>query len=299
MGNMQDETGKVKMFVNNPFTKPVQDDVHFQSRLSLNRLMISMQLHNRIITAHGTLSITRLPHVRHSCYILLPLHCKNFTEVPLKASFIRLVWVTFSAYVVGFYASLLNHFNIKGAAHIPASGGVLIASNHISAYETIFLPWAVLWSHPMQMLWAPAKEELFTNALQRLIYQSWGAFPVKRGRDVRAGKTINDLLSSQKVMLFPEGTRHKDGVLGKGNRGVGKIIYDTRPVVIPTALTGINRWKFPAIGQEGSVVFGAPLDFADLYLLEDCKETHQLIVDRVMSAIADLLKEEGAYVNES
>jgi 1-acyl-sn-glycerol-3-phosphate acyltransferase len=144
------------------------------------------------------------------------------------------------------------------------------------------------------MLWAPAKEELFEKTVLRLIYSSWGAFPVKRKRDVRAGRYLNDLLSSQKVMLFPEGTRNKDGKLGTGNRGVGKIIYDTRPVVIPTALTGLNHWHFPGIRQNAAVIFGAALDFSDLYLLEDRKETHLLIVDRVMQAIAALLAGEEA-----
>lgn len=214
----------------------------------------------------------------------------------MKVSFLRRFWVTFSAYVVGFYASIINRFHIRGDERIPSAGGVLIASNHISAYDTIFLPWAVMRKHPFQMLWAPAKEELFVKPFQRWIYSSWGAFPVRRGRGVRAGKAINDLLLEQKVMLFPEGTRNRQGVLGKGNRGVGKIIYDTRPTVIPTALIGLNRWKFPGIGQQGKVVFGAPLDFTDLYDREDCKETHVLITERVMTAIADLLKQEGAFV---
>ena len=109
----------------------------------------------------------------------------------------------------------------------------------------------------------------------------------------------NELLTDQKVMLFPEGTRHRDGRLGKGNRGVGKIIYDTRPVVLPTALIGFNAWKFPGFGQRAVVVFGDPLDFSDLYCLADCKETHQLIVERVMEAIATLLKQEGAYVGQA
>ena len=217
----------------------------------------------------------------------------------MKISFIRRCWITFSAYVIGVYASVLNRFRVKGADNIPPSGGALLASNHISAYETIFLPWAVIRTYPMQMLWAPAKEELFKNRFQGWLYSSWGAFPVKRGRDVRAAGVINDLLRDQRVMLYPEGTRHKDGVLGKGNRGVGKIIYETRIAVIPTALVGLNKWKFPGFGQEGLVVFGKPLDFADLFLLADCKETHQLIVDRVMAAIAELLKAEGAYVDES
>jgi 1-acyl-sn-glycerol-3-phosphate acyltransferase len=214
----------------------------------------------------------------------------------MKVSFVRRCWVTFSSHVIGGYASLINHFRIMGAENLPPAGGVLIASNHISSYDTIFLPWAVIRTNRLQMLWAPAKEELFTG-FPGWLYRSWGAFPVRRGRDVRAGKVLNDLLADQKVMLFPEGTRHKDGVLGSGNRGVGKIIYDTRPVVIPTALIGLNRWKFPDFGREARIVFGCPLDFSDLFLMENCKDTHQKIVDRVMNAIAGILKQEGAYVN--
>jgi 1-acyl-sn-glycerol-3-phosphate acyltransferase len=212
----------------------------------------------------------------------------------LKVSLLRRSWVTFSIWVIGCYASAINRFTVQGAQLIPPSGGVMIASNHISAYDTIFLPWAVIRSNPLQMLWAPAKEELFKNRILALLYGSWGAFPVRRGRDLRAGKHINELLADQKVMLFPEGTRHKDGVLGKGNRGVGKIIYDTRPFVIPAALTGVNGWHFPSFGARGGVSFGAPLVFDDLYALTDCKETHQLIVDRVMEAIASLLRSEGS-----
>lgn len=201
--------------------------------------------------------------------------------------------------MIGFYASAINRLKVSGAGNIPSSGGVLLASNHISPYETIFLPWAVLRSHPMQMVWAPAKEELFHKTIPRLLYSSWGAFPVKRGRDVKAGKVLNDLLADQKVMLFPEGTRHRDGKLGQGNRGVGKVIYDVRPVVVPTALIGLNRWKFPSVGTKGAIVFGAPLDFSDLFAKEDCKETHQQIVERVMDGIAELLKQEGAYVGRA
>ncbi len=217
----------------------------------------------------------------------------------LKASFLQRFWVTFSIHVVGIYASLINRLQVKGEEHIPRSGGVLLASNHISSYETIFLPWAVLRRHPLQMLWAPAKEELFQKTFQRLVYSSWGAFPVRRGRDVKAGKVLHELLLDQKVMLFPEGTRHRDGRLGQGNRGAGKLIYDTRPVVIPTALIGLNHWSFPGMGTKGAIVFGPRVHFDDLFALTDCKETHQLIVERVMEAIAELLKQEGAYVGRA
>lgn len=209
----------------------------------------------------------------------------------MKTSVLRRAWVLLAASVIGFYGSFLNRLKISGAEHIPVTGGVLLASNHISGYDTVLLPWGVLRNFPLQMVWAPAKEELFRNAFLGWLFRSWGAFPVRRGRDVRAGKHLGELLQTEKVMLFPEGTRHKDGTLGKGNRGVGKLIYEHRPTVIPTALLGLNRWKFPRFGQEGRIVFGAPIDFSDLFRLEDCKETHVLIVERLMAAIAKEMEE--------
>ena len=220
---------------------------------------------------------------------LLDSHAKGQA---VKTSLIRRLWALLAAYGIGIYASVLNRFTTRGIEHIPHKGGVLIASNHISGFETVFLPWVVLRAFPLQMLWAPAKEELFRNPLLSVIFRSWGAFPIRRGRDLKAGKQLGQLLETQKVMLFPEGTRHKDGRIGKGNRGVGKLIYDYRPVVIPTTLTGLNFWKFPGFGQQGEACFGEPLNFDDLFNLDDCKETHVAIVERVMAAIAAQLPAE-------
>ena len=212
----------------------------------------------------------------------------------MKTGFLRRLWVMVSVEVFRCYACVINRLEIVGAEQIPATGGVLLAANHISGYDTIFIPAAVLGQHPWQMIWAPAKEELFRSRLLGAYYRSLGAFPVKRGRDVRAGKQLGALLQSEKVMLFPEGTRHKDGKLGKGNRGVGKLIYEHQPVVIPTTLSGINRWKFPGFAQQGAVQFGAPIDFTDLLQLEDCKDTHLQIVERLMAAIGAALPSDPA-----
>lgn len=208
----------------------------------------------------------------------------------MKGSCLRRFWVTFVATIIGIYASGCNRFRSQGSEHIPRRGGVLFTANHISGYETVLLPWAILRVQPWQMIWAPAKEELFTHPFLRWFFLSLGAFPVKRGRDVRATSILVNLLKTDKVMLFPEGTRRPDGSLGKGNRGVGKLIYDARPVVVPVALSGLNRWHFPGIAQQGEARFGPPLDLSDLYQLEDHKETHNLIVERVMDAIAEQLK---------
>lgn len=210
----------------------------------------------------------------------------------MKVSLFRRAWVLLAASVIGFYGAVINRLRVHGSDRIPVSGGVLLTANHISGYDTVLLPWAVMRSFPLQMVWAPAKEELFRNRLLGWIFRSWGAFPVRRGRDVRAGRHLGELLQSEKVMLFPEGTRHRDGHLGRGNRGVGKLIYEHRPTVIPTALQGLNQWRFPGFGQRGSIRFGAPIDFSDLYARADDKETHLLIVERVMAAIAEQLAAE-------
>lgn len=210
----------------------------------------------------------------------------------MKQSLTRQLWIMLSVYVIGFYASVVNRFRAVGIDHIPdvRGRGILLAANHTSAYDTVFLPWVVIRRFPRRMIRAPAKQELFRNRFLAWLIGSWGAFPVKRGRDLRALRRLQELLATEMVMLFPEGTRHYDGKLGRGNRAVGKLIFDARPIVIPAALSGLNTWRFPGYGQQARVVFGPPVDLTDLYRAKISKETHVLIVNRVMTAIAELLQ---------
>ena len=61
----------------------------------------------------------------------------------MKVSFIRRLWVMICSRGILFYAGFLNRLQILGSKHIPVSGGVLLLSNHISAYDTVLLPAAV------------------------------------------------------------------------------------------------------------------------------------------------------------
>lgn len=202
---------------------------------------------------------------------------------------IKNLWKLPFGYLIGFYASVLNNLEISGAEVLKNQKGVLLASNHISSYDTVFLPWAIIKYFPFRLIWAPAKKELFSIPLFGWLISSWGAFPVIRGRDTKASGKINKLLETEFVMLFPEGTRHKDGVLGEGNRGVGKIIFETRACVIPVALVNLHRWKFPSLFSKGKIVFGQPVDFSDLIQDKPDKETYKLITARVMAEIKKLL----------
>jgi len=101
-------------------------------------------------------------------------------------------------------------------------------------------------------------------------------------------------MRTEKMLLFPEGTRSHDGPLHEGKRTVGKLIYAARPVVIPAAILGTERiiphLKSLVHGRPRvSVYYGKPMVLQHYYAMPDTKETAVAIVQEVMSAIAALL----------
>jgi 1-acyl-sn-glycerol-3-phosphate acyltransferase len=193
------------------------------------------------------------------------------------------------------FLRLLCHVRVEGGEHIPRQGGVLLVSNHLSMLDTLLIPYTVMAVQGAQMVWAPAKAELFSVPLVGRILVSWGAFPVRRGRgDLRAIRRMIVHLQTEKLMLFPEGTRSRDGQLGNGQRTVGKLIYAARPVVIPTVVWGTDRVlpagrRWPRLRTPVGVCYGRPLDLQRYYELPDTKETAAAIMEEVMGAIAALL----------
>jgi 1-acyl-sn-glycerol-3-phosphate acyltransferase len=206
-------------------------------------------------------------------------------------------WLALAPFLAG-----LNRLTIVGAEHVPPGGGVLLAANHLSIVDTLLIPWVNIARVRLEIVWAPAKAELFAVPLLKHLIASWGAFPVQRGgSDVRAMRRLVDLMRREKVMLFPEGTRSVDGWLGKGNRVVGKLIYMARPTVIPTAILGTDRLlarghMLPRLFSKLEVRFGAPLDLECYYASEDTKATAEAIISCVMCSIARIRGEEGMWL---
>ena len=101
-------------------------------------------------------------------------------------------------------------------------------------------------------------------------------------------------MRTEKIMLFPEGTRSRDGQLQAGKRTIGKLIYQARPVVVPAALLGTEHILPRLAAWLGgrtpvTVRYGAPLDLQPYYDLPDGKSTAEAIVQALMEAIAALL----------
>jgi 1-acyl-sn-glycerol-3-phosphate acyltransferase len=186
--------------------------------------------------------------------------------------------------------------HIEGAEHIPAHGGVLLASNHISLLDPVLISYTVMATRGVQVVWAPAKVELFRLPLFGYLLALLGAFPVRRGQgDLRAIRRIAGHMQTAKLLLFPEGTRSRDGRLGVGKRTVGKLLHEARPVVIPVAVWGTDRVLpsgsyMPRCRVQVGVRYGQPLDLQRYYTLPGSKETAAAIVQELMQAIAALLE---------
>ena len=212
------------------------------------------------------------------------------------------LWFRFSWLALGAFLAGLNRLKVTGAEHVPPGGGVLLAANHLSLVDTLLIPWVNIAKVRLEVVWAPAKAELFDIPIINHVIASWGAFPVLRGgRDVRAMRRLVELMRREKVMLFPEGTRSPDGWLGRGNRVVGKLIYLARPTVIPTAILGTDRLlakgrRAPRLFSQLEVRFGPPLDLEGYFAAEDTKATAEALMSCVMRSIARLRGEEAAWL---
>ncbi|BAG14145.2 hypothetical protein AGMMS5026_06520 [Endomicrobiia bacterium] len=149
--------------------------------------------------------------------------------------------------------SLFYRWHIEGAENIPQSGGAVIAPNHIGFFDSTLTGSAI--KRPVHFM---AKKELFDIPGFGWIIKQTNAFPVKRGmQDISAVRNAFSLLKSGCLLLvFPEGTRSKDGRIGKARAGAGMIACNTQVPLIPAKIENTNMMlKFKQI----KIKFGKPV----------------------------------------
>ncbi|TYR82572.1 1-acyl-sn-glycerol-3-phosphate acyltransferase [Priestia megaterium] len=186
---------------------------------------------------------------------------------------------TFARSVVRGILKPIYRYEVIGVENIPSEGGVLLCSNHIDNLDPPTV--GVTCPRPISFM---AKAELFNVPVLKTILPKLETFPVKRGMGdreaLRKGLTI---LKEGKVLgLFPEGTRSKDGKLGKGLSGVGFFALRSKADVVPCAIIG----PYKAFSKV-KVVYGAPIPMDHF---RERRASADEVTEAIMSEIAKLIE---------
>jgi 1-acyl-sn-glycerol-3-phosphate acyltransferase len=177
--------------------------------------------------------------------------------------------------------------HVSGRENVPAAGGCVLACNHLSNFD----PWPLglpLW--PQRWLRFMAKSELYWWPL-RVLLDSAGAFKVRRGLGDREAVETAIRLAREGhiVVMFPEGTRRKKGVVkrhqARARSGAARIALDAEVPLIPAAVAGTDRLL--TLGPL-RVAYGAPIELDDLRESGDRRNASQEATERLMARISDL-----------
>lgn len=174
----------------------------------------------------------------------------------------------------------------SGQEHLPATGGYVLASNHLSNFD----PWPLgVPLYPRRYLRFMGKSELFWFPLG-VVMRAGGAFPVKRGqRDEEAIATAVQLCrDGHAVVMFPEGTRRSKGLRKKlqprWRSGAARIALEAGVPLVPAGIRGTDRLsRLPQL----RVAYGAPIAVDDLVGLE-LAEAASVATDRLRAEIERL-----------
>jgi 1-acyl-sn-glycerol-3-phosphate acyltransferase len=202
----------------------------------------------------------------------------------------RIGWTCFRL----MYATYFR-WRVYGAENVPEQGGVILASNHAS-----FLDPPLVGSGLKRDINYLARESLFRFPGIAALLHSWNAVPVDRdGGGARGLKIILDrLIAGNGIILFPEGTRTKDGQLQRARSGIGLTVIKSTAPVVPVRVFG----TFEAFGRHRifprpyrvTVKYGPIMSFEALRAEAKCcekprlKEIYQQVADEIMAAIARL-----------
>jgi 1-acyl-sn-glycerol-3-phosphate acyltransferase len=179
---------------------------------------------------------------------------------------------------------------VEGLENVPATGAAILASNHLSFLDSIFLPLVV----PRRITFL-AKSEYFTERglkgfFKRLFFTGVGQVPIERTGGAASERALHTgvrILREGKLLgIYPEGTRSPDGRLYRGKIGVARMALEAQVPVIPVAMIGTFEVQppgrvWPKVRRIG-VRIGKPLDFRRYEGLEDDRFVLRSMTDEIL-----------------
>ncbi len=196
---------------------------------------------------------------------------------------------------------------VIGLENVPKSGGAILASNHLSFIDSIFLPLVV--DRNVVFL---AKSEYFTGRgikgwLTRLFFQATGQLPIDRSGGKASEASLNTGLRvlgrGELLGIYPEGTRSPDARLYRGRTGVARMVLESGVPVVPVAMIGTDEvmpigTRLPKVRRIG-VVIGEPLDFSRFEGLESDRFVLRSVTDELVYRLRELSGQEYVDVYAS
>ncbi len=189
---------------------------------------------------------------------------------------------------------------VEGAENIPDEGPAILASNHLSYADWLFMPLTL----PRRVTFV-AKAEYFTSPglkgwFQRKFFAGSGQVPIDRTSGSAAEgalTTARKILGSGELFgIYPEGTRSHDGRLYRGKTGVARLALEMQVPVIPVAVVGTDVVAPPGkkFGRftRPLVRFGKPLDFSRYEGMENDRYILRSVTDEIMYEIMRLSGQE-------
>ena len=195
---------------------------------------------------------------------------------------------------LGTFLRIMFRPRYLGRDKIPVDGPLIIAANHLSHIDPAFIMTAT--KRPVSYM---SKKEHFEGAIRRLVFKQVGVIPVDReegGKDALNG-AIEILEKGGAIGIFPEGTRSRDGKMGKGKTGVARLAALTGAAVVPVAIRQTDGvWpvskRAPRPWRKFYYKFGDPIYFD---YKEKSHENFRKFTDSVMSRIVELSNECEEY----
>jgi 1-acyl-sn-glycerol-3-phosphate acyltransferase len=210
-------------------------------------------------------------------------------------------------WVVGPYMTRVFRPWVVGLENLPASGGAIIAGNHLSVIDSFLMPLVL-----DRRVYFLAKSDYFTGKglkgrLIRWFFLGVGQLPMDRSGGEKSSQSLDAALQKlqegQFIGIYPEGTRSPDGKMYRGRTGVARMVLDARVPVIPCVMVDTEKImpigkRLPRVGRIG-IIFGEPIDFSRYYNLEGDRFVLRSITDEIMVTLNRISDQEYVDVYAS